>query len=506
MVQRLRCVGPTATLSLLTLILGSLAAVGLWLQPQSRSSSDTAGRGNRRIDEQSWRGGHFRGRRSREGANLKFNLCAWLGPVLALPLLAVACGEGGRPAPPPPPSAELEEVLAVANFSTAGPEAEPGVGARLKVIDSVTGQSTDLGDINSSCFSWSPDGHRLAYGGKEGLFVAAFPGGAVQEVAGLPPASKFNCPGAWSPDGNRFLFAAIPAGEEEPSLWLASPQGEAPRELVAATATEAIGNGYWLTDGRRLLATTLGEGDVGRILIVNGETGAIEQTYAPGGMLLGVAVRNDDVIAAGVGLPTGSPGLTPSAKEEEDEVRHVVVTVDPKAGQMTQLIDGATMPEWSPDGRYLLALRPGSVGRGPIELVMMQADGTGEQSLLTEGAIGGMGAWTPDGAFLVVASWGATGKTTTVSTYNWSRPGGLGERVSTVEVSGFPAAFGGVAPAALQDLLSPSGGHMAVMRETGVAPTGGWQPTELLIVDLRNGDVRETGEEGVLAGVAWSPR
>jgi hypothetical protein len=42
MVQRLRSVGPTVILSLLTLILGSLAAVGLWLQPQSRSSSDTA--------------------------------------------------------------------------------------------------------------------------------------------------------------------------------------------------------------------------------------------------------------------------------------------------------------------------------------------------------------------------------------------------------------------------------------------------------------------------------
>lgn len=436
---------------------------------------------------------------------MKFKLCAWLCAVLALPLLVVACGEGGQPMPPPQPSTHLEGFLAVANFSTAGPGAEPGVGARLKVIDAVTGQSTDLGDINSSCFSWSLDGRRLAYGGKEGLFVVTFPGGAVQEVAGLPPGSQFNCPRAWSPDANRFLFLAIPAGEEEPSLWLASPQGEAPRKVVAATATESIGNGYWLSDGRRLLATTLGEGDVGRILIVNGETGAIEQTYAPGGMLLGVAVRNDDVIAAGVGLPTGGPGLTPSAKEEEDELRYVVVTVDPKAGQMTQLIDGAIQPEWSPDGGYLLALRR-KPAPGPNELVVMQADGTGEQSLLPEGAVSGMGAWTPDGAFLVVASISATGKTTTVSTYNWSRPGGLGERVSTVEVSGFPAASGLLAPAALRDLLSPSGGHMAVMRETGVAPTGGWQPTELLIVDLRNGDVRETGEQGVLAGVAWSPR
>ncbi len=389
------------------------------------------------------------------------------------------------------PSLQSKGFLAVANFSQAGPDAEPEVDARLTVYDVETGHGTDLGDVNSSCFSWSPDGRQLALGGSQGLAVATFPSGTVGAIDGLPAGTTLNCPGGWAPSGGRFTFAM--STDKGNSLWVADVAASAVYELVAASDNEQIATaGLWLDDNR-VLAITQGVGDRGRILIVNGRTRAVEETYEPGGLLSGVSVRSDGLVAVGV-----SSGMR-SAEGNR------VVVLNPDTQDGTQLIDGAIAPMWSPEGSHVLAFEA-SYGKGPNVLTLFRADGSSPQPLLPEGAATGMGSWAIDASRLVVASVDANERDMRVTTYRWEGTNGLGERISEVALpESYPAAFGLVNPEYFGYLLSPAGDQLAVMSPTGKL-SGNFNETKLFVADLVSGELRDTGEVGVFAGVAWSPR
>lgn len=418
----------------------------------------------------------------------------WL--LLAAALLAASSCDGGGSGVTPSPTVTIgpptsQGFLAVANFSNAGPGTVPEADARLTVYDVATAHSTDLGTVNSSCFSWSPDGRHLAFGGSRGLALATFPGGAVTPIDGLPAAATFNCPGGWAPSGGRFTFATS-TGDGN-SLWVTDVAAGNAHELVAATATGPIGSsGLWLDDDH-VLATTQGVDDRGRILIVNSWTGAVEKTYDPGGLVSGVSVRGDGVVAVGVSSGTRSAS------------GNRVVILDPRMQELAKLIDGATGPAWSPAGSHLLAFHA-SYGEGPNQLLLFRADGSSPQQLLAEGTATGVGSWSVDGSRLIVASLDADGHSMTVDTYRWDSKNDQGERIGRVALpTSYPAALGLVNPEYFGHVASPSGDHLAVMSPTG-ASRGRFNETKLLIADLASGELRALGEVGVFAGVAWSPR
>jgi hypothetical protein len=117
-----------------------------------------------------------------------------------------------------------------------------------------------------------------------------------------------------------------------------------------------------------------------------------------------------------------------------------------------------------------------------------------------------MGSWTVDASRLVVASMDANQRDMTVTTYRWEGKNGLGARVGQVAIPGsYPAAFGLLNPEHFGNLLSPAGDQVAVMSPTG-ASSGNFQETKLQVADTVTGELRDTGEAGVFAGVAWSPR
>ncbi|MGE0601422.1 MAG: hypothetical protein AB7J35_18400 [Dehalococcoidia bacterium] len=415
--------------------------------------------------------------------------------LIILVLLAMSCdGDEGGGTPSPSafasPALQAQGLLAVANFSKAGPDAQREVDARLTVYDVGTGKAIDLGDVNSSCFSWSPDGKTLAFGGSQKLAVAMFPGGTVRAVDGLPSGTAVNCPGSWAPGGSRFTF--VTSTGDGNSLWVADVATGGINRLVAATDTERVGSGGLWLDEDRVLVVMQATDDEGRIVIVDSRTGTVERTFEPNGFVSGISVRADGLIA--VGASTGA--------RVADANR--VIVLDSQKDQTTPLLDGAIQPMWSPDGGHVLVFQP-RYGDGSNLLILLQADCSSPQQLLMEGSATGMGSWATDASRLVIASMDANEHDMTVTTYRWDGKDGLGERLNQVTLkNSYPATFGLVGPQYFGYLLAPAGDHLAVMSPTG-ALEGNFNETKLFVADLASGELLDIGEVGVFSGVAWAP-
>jgi TolB protein len=88
-----------------------------------------------------------------------------------------------------------------------------------------------------------------------------------------------------------------------------------------------------------------------------------------------------------------------------------IFTATPKGGDVRQLTStrnaGSELPDWSPDGQRIAFFTEHFKGHQPVQIQVMNADGSGVTELTAGPGFHGFPAWSPDAASLAIASdWG----------------------------------------------------------------------------------------------------
>jgi TolB protein len=88
-----------------------------------------------------------------------------------------------------------------------------------------------------------------------------------------------------------------------------------------------------------------------------------------------------------------------------------IFTANPSGGDIRQLTStprtDSQLPDWSPDGQRIAFFSESHVGNQPVQIQVMNADGSGVTELTRGPGFHGFPAWSPDAASLAIASdWG----------------------------------------------------------------------------------------------------
>jgi Tol biopolymer transport system component len=245
-----------------------------------------------------------------------------------------------------------------------------------------------------------------------------------------------------SPDRRSILFYRAPKGKRDLdvtlySLWLMDADGLSQREIrpKGTDGWVAQANAQWSPDGRQIVMTG-----------GNGKDAQIYVTDANG--------RNARAITQRPGLnidPSWSPdGRTvvfvsciPAAVCTEKEVE--IFAVPAAGGAATRLSHNTVKdhdPQFSPDGKLIAweaETDPNAFGKslGSWDIFVMNADGTNERKITPGGNINTMPQWSPDGRFIYFARY-EVGKKDVWGIYRM-RPDGSGLEEVT---SGLPGNLG----------------------------------------------------------------
>ncbi|MEX0682212.1 MAG: LpqB family beta-propeller domain-containing protein [Dehalococcoidia bacterium] len=190
--------------------------------------------------------------------------------------------------------------------------------------------------------AWSPDGTKIAFtserDGNREIYVMNADG---TDQTRLTNSASEDFEPTWTPDGETIAFRSSMAGGD---AWTVSP------------------------DGSDLTPLDLG-GLHARVL-----------DYSPDGTKLVFISDDNDIVSVYVANADGSnPHQLANSNQHEDD------------------------PSWSPDGTKIAFIRAVSIARapsglgGPTDLIVINADGTGEVNLTSDALYDSEPAWSPDG-------------------------------------------------------------------------------------------------------------
>jgi Tol biopolymer transport system component len=233
---------------------------------------------------------------------------------------------------------------------------------------SVTGAKTFILQVNGSGLRelpgtpyWSPDERALAARRSEGtLFIGAGDGTGMKAVGSFPAYVT------WSSDGSRFAFV------RDGNVWTAAADGSDVRNVTAFPLGGASG-AFWSPDDHWIAVVgTHGawvlrpDGSDRRWLDLGVTTSFGNAAWSPGGRVLAVETSTDSAL-----------GQKPAI---------YLVNAD---GSPTVLIDAATTPIWSPDGRFLVVThaQPNGSGFDTGDFELMNDDGSGRHQLPTKAGL-----------------------------------------------------------------------------------------------------------------------
>jgi Tol biopolymer transport system component/DNA-binding winged helix-turn-helix (wHTH) protein len=121
----------------------------------------------------------------------------------------------------------------------------------LWVVPALGGAPHRLGGVLAHDGAWSPDGQRIVYAQGEDLYLAKVDGSESRKLTSTPGRAVWL---RWSPDGARLRFTLIDARTTARSLWEVSAEGRDLRPLLprgAEGADECCGE--WTPDGRHFV-------------------------------------------------------------------------------------------------------------------------------------------------------------------------------------------------------------------------------------------------------------
>lgn len=243
----------------------------------------------------------------------------------------------------------------------------------------------------------SPDGLRLAYiyygatndpksGGQ--LWLSDADGSNARQVQVSGGVESF----AWSPDSESVLFNAnVESGST--ALYVVGADGAAPRKLETSASIEGwSGPPVWSPDGR-LVAFM--DGDIIVLDVETGEVRVVGQT------------------AGKQGPPTWSADSTRLIYGRFDIGQNgsAVVIINVDDGSSTTILDDdrytKTSVILSPDGSQIAFLTSGP--EKDTQVIVANADGTGETKVAQGPLLGSTIAWSPDGRWIAAPLGGETG-------------------------------------------------------------------------------------------------
>lgn len=247
--------------------------------------------------------------------------------------------------------------------------------------------------LAATSIAWSPDGTRLLYAQRDGLWIA--PAGdlaAAKRIVRTPATAAEQV--AWNPDGNQIVFAAQRPGDDWETIWRVDNDGAHLRDMlpigspVGSTGNRSIGLAGWNDRGELVFWTHCGTEclDFWSLDMSTGETAA----YCVGS---GYPAWPNRAARGAFSFRIGGVGIIERATRVDDAwCRKVPDPPEFGPHPITRTFDA-----WSPDARRLLytAWSVPGIPAGSPTLAILDVD-TGTRRTLLEGAA--WGAWSPDGA------------------------------------------------------------------------------------------------------------
>jgi TolB protein len=309
---------------------------------------------------------------------------AWLAAgsnILAACLLAssvgvvCAAGPAGSDAPSKPALGPAGELL-FTSMRTGS--------SQIFRIDANGGRETRLTQSQSSELQpvWARDG-RIAFvslrSGGGDIYTMNADGGDLRQITSQPGLEQSP---AWSPDGKHIAYVSERDGRA--GLWVVQADG-GQEKLVSAALTE-VGSPQWSPDSTkiafistvgnktRVVVADLATGSVGPV--TDGKGGEHSPVWSPDGesiVYVHAGGRTEGIILRSVRLGNpASVALTGSGYTN-------------------------SQPRFSPDGSKLLFLSNASTQGGPMNVHLMNADGTGITNLTHWEHADMSAAWSSDG-------------------------------------------------------------------------------------------------------------
>jgi len=244
--------------------------------------------------------------------------------------------------------------------------------------------------------SWSPDGREVAFATLP-VFHSPFDRPAKSELWAVEVASgrtRRISPGdavqpSWSPGGHRIAYWGLPDGSSQRDIWTVPARGGEP---VAVTRDEAVDwNPVWSPDGAWLYFSSNRGGSMNLWRVAIDErsgavTGEPERVTTPATYAHDLAFSRD-----------GNRLVYVSTLVEQELLR---IPFDPATGRNTgpaepviRDLRGASFPQVSPDGRWLVYTR----SQQQEDVVLSTLDGGEQRTLTDDPARDRFARWSPDG-------------------------------------------------------------------------------------------------------------
>jgi Tol biopolymer transport system component len=295
----------------------------------------------------------------------------------------------------------------------SGLNADGGYDHKLYVINadgSGLRQITE-GETNDLDPSWSPDGQWIAFHHGCGLRIIHPDGSGARD---LLQGTDELCVGgtAWSPDGQRIVFADWHARDDVHEIWIVGRDGSDPHAVHAFEQALEWFVPAWSPDGDRLACIYGGEGWTAGFTIGpegGGEPERVAEDRLPWHWFPNHRLWEGEWAGIEPAPPAG-PERWVSAEGCEGEMHVQICIHDHENGEVIQLtddldFDGIGRPAWSPDGEQIVfnaGWEDDVSGWHDSKIYAINADGTGLRQI-TEGDFSDADpSWSPDGEWIAL--------------------------------------------------------------------------------------------------------